>query len=57
MPQKPIQVYSVQIENWESPLAIRAFDGKDAEGLTRALFKVPTDVKVTAMKEVKVCLK
>ena len=43
-----LKLFSTQIETWGSPLSIRAFDKKDAEGLTRALFKVPTNVGVTA---------
>ena len=46
-----LKLFSTQIETWGSPLLIRAFDKKDAEGLTRALFKVPTDVGVTATSE------
>ncbi len=43
-----LKLFSTQIETWGSPLSIRAFDKKGAEGLARALFKIPTDVGITA---------
>jgi len=43
-----LKLFSTQIETWGSPLSIRAFDKKDAEGLTRALFKIPTDISIAA---------
>ncbi len=43
-----LKLFSTQIETWASPLSIRAFDKNDAEGLTRALFNIPTDIGVTA---------
>lgn len=43
-----LKLFSTQIATWGSPLLIQAFDKEDAEGLTRALFNVPTDVVVTA---------
>ena len=45
---KELKLFSTQIETWGSPLLIRAFDENDAEGLTRALLKIPTDIGVTA---------
>ena len=49
--ERELKLFSTQIETWVSPLLIRAFDKEDAEGLTRALFKVPTDIGVTATSE------
>jgi len=49
--ERELKLFSTQIETWASPLLIRAFDERDAEGLTRALFKVPSDVGVTATAE------
>jgi len=46
--KKEIKLFSTQIETWARPLLIRAFDENDAEELTRALFKVPTDIGITA---------
>ena len=46
-----LKLFSTQIETWASPLLIQAYDKNDAEGLTRALFKIPTDVGVTATPE------
>ena len=43
-----LKLFSTQIDTWASPLLIRAFDEKDAEGLARMLFKVPTDGTITA---------
>jgi len=48
---KEIKLFSTQIKTWGSPLLIRAYDKDDAEGLTRALFKIPTDVGITATAE------
>jgi len=48
---REIKLFSTQIETWGSPLLIRAFDEKGAEGLTRILFKVPSDVGITATSE------
>ena len=45
---KEIKLFSTQIETWGSPLLIRAYDEKDAEELTRILFKIPSDVGITA---------
>ena len=45
------KLFSTQIETWGSPLLIRAFDKNDAEGLTRILFKIPSDVGITATTE------
>jgi len=49
--ERELKLFSTQIETWASPLLIRAFDERDAEGLTQALFKVPSDVGVTATAE------
>ncbi len=46
-----LKLFSTKIETWASPLLIRALDEKDAEGLARMLFKVPTDVGVVATRE------
>jgi len=43
-----LKLFSTQIETWARPLLIQAYDKNDAEGLTRALFKIPTDVGITA---------
>ena len=48
---KELKLFSTQIETWGSPLLIRAYDEKDAEELTRILFKVPSDVSITATTE------
>ncbi|MBA7661238.1 hypothetical protein ES703_69253 [subsurface metagenome] len=45
---RELKLFSTQIETWGSPLLIQAFDENDAEGLTRMLFKVPSDVGITA---------
>ncbi len=45
-----IVLFTAKIDTWADPLTIRAFNEHDAEGLTRALFKVPTEVKVTVTK-------
>ncbi|MBA7649281.1 hypothetical protein ES703_57077 [subsurface metagenome] len=45
---KEIKLFSTQIKTWGSPLLIWAFDEKDAEGLTRILFKIPSNVGITA---------
>ncbi len=42
-----LKLFSAKIATWGMPITIRAFDKADAEGLTRALFKVSTDVNVT----------
>lgn len=44
---KEIKLFEVKIESWAFPLDIRAYDEEDAEGLTRLLFKVPTNKKVS----------
>jgi len=49
--ESELKLFSTQIETWGSPLLIRAFDKKDAEGLTRALFKIPTDIGITTTTE------
>ncbi len=43
-----LKIFSTKIATWASPITMRAYDAKDAEGLARAIFKVPTDVGVTA---------
>ena len=43
-----LKTFSTKIETWASPIRIRAYDKEDAEGLTHALFKVPTGVTITA---------
>jgi len=48
---KEIKLFSTQIETWGSPLLIRAYDEPDAEGLTRILFKVPSNVGITVTKK------
>ncbi|KKN34583.1 hypothetical protein LCGC14_0792230 [marine sediment metagenome] len=45
------KLFSTKIATWASPITIRAYDEHDALGLTRALFKVPTDVEITATEE------
>jgi len=45
---REIKLFSTQIETWGSPLLIRAFDENHAEALTRILFKIPSDVGITA---------
>ena len=49
--ERELKLFSTQIETWGSPLLIRAFDEKHAEGLTRILFKVPSNVGITATTE------
>ncbi len=44
--------FSTKIETWKEPIFMRAYDKEDAEGLARILFKVPTEIKVTATEEV-----
>ena len=44
--------FSTKIDTWASPIIMRAYDEADAEGLARALFKVPSDVKVIATIEI-----
>ena len=48
---RELKLFSTQIETWGSPLLIRAFDENHAEGLTRILFKVPSEVGITATTE------
>ena len=48
-----IVLFLVKIETWEGALRIRAFNEHDAEGLSRALFKVPTETKVTVAQGTK----
>ena len=43
-----LKLFSTQIETWGSPLLIRAYDENDAEELTRILFKIPSDIGITA---------
>ena len=43
-----LKLFTTKIETWAMPITISAFNKIDAEGLTRALFKVPTNVGVTA---------
>jgi len=45
---KAIKLFLVKIATWGNPLNIRGYDLIDAIGLTRILFKVPTDIEVTA---------
>ncbi len=49
--ERELKLFSTQIGTWGSPLLIQAYDKNDAEGLTRALFKIPTDVGITATAE------
>ena len=46
-----LKLFSTKIDSWGSPITISAFNKIDAEGLTRALFKVPTNVGVTATEK------
>ena len=46
-----LKLFSTKIDSWAMPITINAHNVKDAEGLTRALFKVPTDVGVTATEK------
>ena len=53
MDRKELKSFSTKIDTWVDSIAIMAFDEHDAEGLTRALFKVPTDVKITVTEKIK----
>lgn len=46
------KLFSTKIAPWGSSITMRAYDEEDAEELARALFKVPTDVEVTATEEI-----
>ena len=46
-----LKLFSTQIETWGSPLLIQAYDENDAEELTRILFKIPSDIGITAREE------
>ena len=48
---KRLKLFSTKIETWAEPITMRAYDEHDSVGLTRALFKVPTDVKIVATEE------
>ncbi len=48
---KEVKRFSVKIATWAEPIIIRAYNEHDALGLTRALFKVPTEVEITATEE------
>jgi len=48
-----LKLFTAKIDTWAESLTIRAFNEHDAEGLTRALFKVPTDTKVTVAQGTK----
>lgn len=50
-----LRLFRVLIEGWAAPLLIRAYDSEDAEGLTQILFKVPSNVGVKVLEEVKSC--
>lgn len=45
---RELKLFSTQIATWGSPLLIRAFDESHAEGLTRILFKIPSEVGIIA---------
>jgi len=45
---REIKLFSTQIETWGSPLLIRAFDENHAEALARILFKISSEVGITA---------
>jgi len=47
----PIRLFSTKIDTWGSPITMRAYDKQDAEGLARIIFKIPTDIKITAIQE------
>ncbi len=44
---KELKSFYADIDTWAEPIKLWAYDEHDAEGLTRALFKVPTDVEIT----------
>ena len=43
-----IKRFSVKIATWANDLIIRAYDENDAVGLARVLFKIPSDIEITA---------
>jgi len=47
---RELKLFSTQIETWGSPLLIRASDENEAEELSRILFKIPSDVGITATR-------
>ncbi len=48
---RELKRFLTKIDTWGSPIIMRAFDKEDAEGLAQLLFKVPSDVNVTATEE------
>ena len=48
-----LKTYSTKIDTWASPITMRAYDTVDAEELARILFKMPSDMKITATEEIK----
>ena len=50
---KRFKLFSTKIETWASPIIIRAYNKEDAEALTQILFKVPSNIKITATEEPK----
>lgn len=52
---KEIKLFSTKIDTWGSPVTIRAFNKTDAENLARIIFKVSTEVEITATaKEIRI---
>ena len=46
-----LKLFSTKIDTWAEPITMKAYSKHDAEGLARMLFKVQSDVKVTATEE------
>jgi hypothetical protein len=52
-----IYPFWVKIETWGSEIIVNGYDAYDAEGLARLLFKIPTDVKITARPKFQTAMK
>jgi len=44
-----LKLFKTKIETWGLPITMRALNEHDAEELARMLFKLSTDVKITAV--------
>lgn len=47
-----IYPFHVKIATWGSEITVRGYDAHDAEELTRVIFKIPTDVEITARPKI-----
>ena len=46
--QRPLYIFEVQLPGWQSTISVRGYDADDAIAQSRMLWKVPTDLAVTA---------